>query len=196
MYNSLIGMYVIYPELFKQLELPDSIDKETAVNNILLKCGEFEILYAAPHFLADMIGVWSRCKKYQFETLANTTAFEYNPIENYDRLEDFEEKIDNQQSGSSTESGNNSGNSEKSVAGFESNKYVGSEKIANNEDSNSKSTATNTGSSKTTHSLHMHGNIGVMSTQDMIKQEREISRFSVYDAISDEFMREFCIAVY
>ena len=196
MYNSLIGMYVIYPELFKQLELPAGVDKDTAVNNILLKCGEFEILYAAPHFLADMIGVWSRCKKYQFETLANTATFKYNPIENYDRTEDFEENSKNQNSGSSSESGNNSGNSEKSVAGFESNKYVGSEKITNNESASSKSTATNNGSSTITHSLHTHGNIGVMSTQDMIKQEREISRFSVYDAISDEFMREFCIAVY
>ena len=104
--------------------------------------------------------------------------------------------MDNQQSGNSTESGNNSGNSEKSVAGFESNKYVGSERLTNNESMSSKNTVTNTGSSTTTHSLRMHGNIGVMSTQDMIKQEREISRFSVYDAIADEFMREFCIAVY
>lgn len=196
MYNSLIGMYIIYPQLFENLELPETIDKEVAINNILLKCGEFEVLYAAPHFLANMIGVWSKCKRYHFDTLANTTTLEYNPIENYDRFEDFEETSENQNSGSSTASGNSSGNSEKSVAGFESGKYVGSEKNSSNDISSSSSSAKNSGSSTTTHSLHMHGNIGITSSQDMIMQEREIANFSVYDTIADEFKREFCIVVY
>ena len=46
------------------------------------------------------------------------------------------------------------------------------------------------------HELHAHGNIGVMSTQDMIKQEREIALFNLYDIIIDEFKQRFCIMVY
>lgn len=196
MYNSLIGMYIIYPQLFENLELPESVDKETAINNILLQCGEFEVLYAAPHFLSNMIGVWSKCKKYQFDTLVATTNLKYNPIENSDRYEDFEETTRNQSSGSSTAKGTSAGNNEKSVAGFESGRYVGSEKNSSDDESSSSSSAENSGNSNTTHSSHVHGTIGVITSQDMIKKEREIAVFSIYDAIAEEFKREFCIMVY
>lgn len=46
------------------------------------------------------------------------------------------------------------------------------------------------------HELHAHGNIGVMSTQDMISQEREVSKFNIYDYIITDFKSRFCILVY
>ena len=46
------------------------------------------------------------------------------------------------------------------------------------------------------HELHAHGNIGVTSTQDMIKQERQIDLFNVYDIIIEDFKMRFCILVY
>ena len=192
MYNSLIGMYTIYPQLFEKLELPESIDKDVVINNILLKCGEFEILYAAPHFLADMIGVWSKCNKYKFDTIAATTTLKYNPIENYDRFEDYEEN--SEQRGNRTANDSNTGQSEKLVAGFETGKYVGSEKSTINE--KGVSSEENIGNGKTSHNLHIHGNIGVTSSQDMIEQERRVADFSVYDTIANMFKQEFCIAIY
>ena len=46
------------------------------------------------------------------------------------------------------------------------------------------------------HELHAHGNIGVMSTQDMIQQERQIDRFNIYDIIIEDFKMRFCILIY
>lgn len=46
------------------------------------------------------------------------------------------------------------------------------------------------------HELHAHGNIGVMSTQDMINQEREVVKFNIYDYIITEFKNRFCVLVY
>lgn len=46
------------------------------------------------------------------------------------------------------------------------------------------------------HELHAHGNIGTMSTQDMINQEREVSKFNIYDYIITEFKNRFCVLVY
>ena len=43
------------------------------------------------------------------------------------------------------------------------------------------------------HELRAHGNIGVTTTQEMIKQEREISRFNIYDFIIEDFKMRFCI---
>lgn len=47
-----------------------------------------------------------------------------------------------------------------------------------------------------TRTLYVHGNIGVMSSQDMIKQEREVDEFNIVDYIIRSFMQRFCILVY
>lgn len=41
-----------------------------------------------------------------------------------------------------------------------------------------------------------YGNIGVTMTQDMIQKERDISMFSLYELIKEDFKTEFCIMVY
>ena len=43
---------------------------------------------------------------------------------------------------------------------------------------------------------YLHGNIGVTTTQEMIKQEREIVNFDIVDIIVKEYINEFCIMVY
>lgn len=43
---------------------------------------------------------------------------------------------------------------------------------------------------------HITGNIGVMTTQDMIKQEREIALFDIVDVIVADYKSEFCILIY
>ena len=40
------------------------------------------------------------------------------------------------------------------------------------------------------------GNIGVTASQDLIKKEREIAEFSMYDHIANSFKHRFCILVY
>lgn len=46
------------------------------------------------------------------------------------------------------------------------------------------------------HELHAHGNIGVTTTQKLIREQREVDRFNLYDIITDEFKMRFCILVY
>lgn len=47
-----------------------------------------------------------------------------------------------------------------------------------------------------TENIRAHGNIGVMSTQDMINQEREVVMFNLYEVIINEYIERFCIQVY
>lgn len=46
------------------------------------------------------------------------------------------------------------------------------------------------------HELHAHGNIGVTTTQKLIREQREVDKFNLYDIIIDEFKMRFCILVY
>lgn len=41
-----------------------------------------------------------------------------------------------------------------------------------------------------------YGNIGVTKTQEMIKDERDIVKFNIYDYIIDDFKHKFCIMLY
>lgn len=54
------------------------------------------------------------------------------------------------------------------------------------------------GTTSTSYSKHIlrKGNIGVTSTQQLITQEREIARFSIYQEIVNIFINSLCIGVY
>ena len=44
--------------------------------------------------------------------------------------------------------------------------------------------------------IHRAGNIGVTTTQKLIREEREIDLFNLYDIIIEDFKMRFCILVY
>jgi hypothetical protein len=46
------------------------------------------------------------------------------------------------------------------------------------------------------HTLRAHGNIGTMTVQQMIREQREVELFNMYDIIIDDFRNRFCILVY
>lgn len=55
-------------------------------------------------------------------------------------------------------------------------------------------TGRHTGTEKYT--AHMHGNIGVTTTQEMITQEIELRKFDIYTDIASRFEHEFLVQVY
>ena len=46
------------------------------------------------------------------------------------------------------------------------------------------------------HTLHAHGNIGVTTTQKLIREQRAIELFNIYDIIIEDFKMRFCILIY
>ena len=46
------------------------------------------------------------------------------------------------------------------------------------------------------HNLHAHGNIGVTTTQKLIREQRDIDLFNLYDIIIEDFKMRFCILIY
>lgn len=80
-------------DLFKNMVLPEDVDKDILTNNILLRGGEFEVLYADPHFLQDAITLWSKKWLRTFTKWVEALDIEYNPLENYDRKEDWSDTL-------------------------------------------------------------------------------------------------------
>lgn len=81
-------------DLFALMELPDGIDKDVLTNNILLRGGEFEVLYSDPDFMQKSINIWSRKWYRTFDKWVKALAIEYSPLENYDRMEEWTDNRD------------------------------------------------------------------------------------------------------
>lgn len=54
----------------------------------------------------------------------------------------------------------------------------------------------NDSSGNTKRNMRAHGNIGVTTTQEMIKQQREVVQFNMYDYIVQHFKEEFCLMIW
>ena len=82
---SLLGMYQYRPDILDEFVLPNGIEKNIVVNNLLVETAELEILYSDPDIIKSVIGFWSKKELPIWEKLYATTQFEYNPIWNTDR---------------------------------------------------------------------------------------------------------------
>ena len=273
-----LGLYTWDSTVFDLMQIPEALDRDTLIKNLLAETAELEILYPNPVVFKNLVGVWSAKQIDIWNRLYSTTQYEYNPIENYDRHETGSdsgtgstthsgtdgrteaittggkdtldmtrrdggtEVVDTQYSNEQGGQDEVTGTDKKGhwIAGFNS-QGSGSDDglVKQTRDQDDASTTTEygkteegTGSTTTTfgktetnkdettygktenvqetktygeqirttsggqHELRAHGNIGVTTTQEMIKQEREISRFNIYDFIIEDFKMRFCILVY
>ena len=155
-------------DLFGLLNLPPGIDKDTLVNNIMLRGGEFEVVYSNPDFYKSAIGLWSDKHYRTFEKWINALAIDYNPLENYDRMEEWSDTGSRINTGTVSDSGSRkntgtqstetigndnftgSGNSTSSdeISAYNSNSFQNDKKNTTNS-SNSSETNTTTNSTRT-----------------------------------------------
>lgn len=91
---SLLGLSRINPGILGDLVLPDGLDADLVKDNLLAETAELEVIYPDAVFMQSMIGRWSAKELPIWERLYKTTLLEYNPIENYDRMEEWTEAED------------------------------------------------------------------------------------------------------
>ena len=193
-YISVWGLYRANSHLFDGLSVPEVLDKEIVINSIFLATMDLECLYSDPQFMQSAVDVWSAAMQPTFNKLAATLNYEYNPIENYDRHEEYTEPATVK-----TDTGTGTDTIENYTAGFEStaspaNTPQGAVMTKPGATYTSKLADLNGGDM--TRTGYIHGNIGVTTTQEMIKQEREISEFNLLSYIVAAFKREFCLLTY
>lgn len=112
--------------------------------------------------------VWKR--------IYDASKLQYDPIENYDRREEWDD------------SGTAAGNSEQYAAGY--NAGASPDMV--------KQGSTDSGSSSSGHHEgRVHGNIGVTTSQQMLEQEITVAgKLDVYAYIIRDFKRRFCLPIY
>ena len=274
-----LGLYNWDQTIFDLMQIPEALDKDTLVDNLLAETAELEVLYPNPVVFKNLVAVWSGKQIDIWNRLYQTTQYEYNPIENYNRYETGSDSGTGRTTHSGTDTttdttthggtdrrtenithgGSETENTTSSVelggqdtvtgsdtkghwiAGYDtpSPSQSSDNLLKQTRDQDDATTLTDygktedgTGSKTTTfgktesvtetmqhgetitkngglthgeqvattnegeHELHAHGNIGVTTTQKLIREQREIDLFNLYDIIIEDFKMRFCILVY
>ena len=298
-----LGLYNWDHTVFDLMQIPEELDKDTLVDNLLAETAELEVLYPNPVVFKNLVGVWSAKQIDIWNRLYATTQYDYNPIENYNRYETGSDSGTGRTTHSGTDTttetithggtdgrteaistggkdtldmsrrdgGTETENTTSSVELGGQDQTVGTDTkghwvagfnpgtptppddglLKQTRDQDDATTTTDygktedgTGTKTTTfgktetnkdettygktenvqetktygetigktgglthgeqvattnegeHELHAHGNIGVTTTQKLIREQREIDLFNLYDIIIEDFKMRFCILVY
>lgn len=183
----------------------------TELDNYIMMClGESNILPSVENNVLNNIRTILNVNSYRLNTLWKTTLFNYNPIDNYDRTETqtHNEKIETDNHVTTTDIGernqtntngsyNDTTTTEDRTTAFDSTAYekpttknevdftkgASVDSITTDNTTDTVTQNAYTDESSGGYTLHARGNIGTMSTQNMIQQEREVSDFNFYDVI-------------
>ena len=194
--------------VFEKMQLPYGIDKDTLIGSILMRCQEFEVLYSDPYFLMDAVNIWSRKHYWTFDKWVKAINIQYEPLFNYDRTEEWTDdhtgdySREGAASGSSQDSNSSSGTLTHSEKAYNDTDYVGVSQDASSNTGSGSGSFSNSNSdegsdkSKNIHKGRMFGNIGIVSSQQMLQSELDVARWNMYEHIADLFCSEFCVMVY
>ena len=193
---TIMGMYEWDNTLFDGMALPNNVSRETMIDNILLETAELECIYPSAPFFKLALNMWSAMEVEKWTKLEATQNYEYSPIENYNRIEEWSDTTT--ATGTGTAKGKNTSLNEnrREVGGYNSNTSVPQNKATANNTDNVENTSTASSEQSGTHTGKIHGNIGVTTTQKLIQEERKVLDWDIHHYIIDEFKRRFCILVY
>lgn len=214
-----VGLYNYDRTVFDYFRVPSDpagLDRGTILDAILVETSDLSVsVFSSPESFKEAVRLWVAKNFGVWQELWETMNYDYNPIWNYDREEHGKDRDD----GKNKETpditivddytrnlkDNDTTDNHKTVGAF-------NEGMADSEhlhtDYNGKATGETHNKNKRTgnitnehhnvlkHDFHAYGNIGVTTTQDMIKQQREIVQFNITDYIVQDFKRHFCIMVY
>ena len=278
---TLLGFYNWMDEggqdLFAEFSgLPSGVDADTLKQNILLRGGEFEVIYSDPVFFQAAVRPWVKKWYRTIDKWIEALAIKYDPLFNYDRTEEWTDEgtdgktrnalsstseamsrnasAEDSRSGGEVNDNSYARNSVTETNGSGSETHSGSVETVNevsafdsaSYQAHDKSTATDTtgigttndqtttvggadqelldktysetgsrtegaaenrmqeaqnaesenGAHESTHKGRMYGNIGVTTSQQMLRDELEIDKFNLIDEITDLFLTEFVVPVY
>ena len=202
---SVLGLYNYDDTLFDPMVVPEGVDKTNVlIPNLLSELAELEVLYADPEIMKTIIEVWSKKQLPVWTKLMNTVNLEYNPIYNKDGYYEEDETTDRDTTNSVTDilsaTVTDEGSNTNLVSAFNSSAFENREKdeLENERREEQQNSSNSSGNENGTvhRERHEYGNIGVTTTQQMIKEERDVAQFNIVNYIIEDFKQRFCVLVY
>lgn len=166
---SILGLYRYDNSIFDLLKLPDEINKDEFIMELLADVSEFEVLYPDPEVFKVMVGNWSDTRLHTWNRIAEVLYEQYDPFINIKRDE--------------VRTIESSGDNTNQISAWNRNDFT-------NRDHS-------TGSSLVKETLHIEGDSAITDAQDVARKEVELrSRYDLYKYIINDFKNRFCLLVY
>lgn len=210
--------------IWDDIELPEGLDKDILVNEILRRNGEFPVVWPDADFLKIQIDFFFKKWNHNFSRWVEAANKEYEALYNVDVTTTTTEEGTNEansatsgqnngtinRSGLSTSNGTSGNTSTESKAAYDSNTFQntkqivdsGSTSLSTSETGSETSSATNS-ESMTSNSEHeilteeyKRGNQGITMSQELLLAEYNVWLFNLYNQIADIFANEFCVCIY
>lgn len=209
-------------DIFSGVSVPAPLDADTVKSAIMVRSGLMTPLYTEPRVFQSLVTHWFITKQWTFQHLINIIQAEYSPIENYNRHEDTSDTLSgkdvltlaggNQEthSGTDTETHSGTDTTTNSISAENSSGWSNDTKSDDahghivtdahghtiTDTYQNRSDTTDYGKINTRES-DIHGNIGVMTNQQMIEQELELLRhFDIYGYIAELFEADNMLLIY
>lgn len=197
--------------LFDGMVLPEGLDDEDGVvrgmivDDIILRHGDTPLFIPEPTVMKYYITSWSTRMLPVFTRMYDACIAEYDPIENYNRIEDRSETTKDTMGNTRTLNTNTAttgtNTTEDSVSAENVTTFSPDTKSVQTPNLNEADTGTIGDSGNYNGSLTIkstiHGNIGVTTSQQMLESELTlVPKLDIIRIISDSWAAEFCLAVY
>ena len=217
---SILALYNWDNTIFNDLNVPEGMDKNNVIDNILFECAELSLVYTDPAFMKRAIKQWSDKEQNVWAKLFATENFDYNPIWNVDgtvtetetidrdRTNDIDRSTATAEAAHDATSDDTDQTTTDSVTGYNSTSWQDHTKsvIDSDRDITTNSTRNISGTDNVDEAesedvernleTRRTGNIGVTTTQQMIREERDVALFNTIDFITNSFKKRFCVMVY
>lgn len=202
---TLMNMYDTDTTLLDEMALPTQVNRDDFLGRLMIDVGESEVCITNPRIMKIAIGVWSRGKLPMWNKLAAILDYDYHPIWNVDgetvhtgsnsndrtygreRGQTIETEEDSTTTGYiSADNSENWSNDTKTDYDMDRSEEL-EETISDTE----KQKGSDTWTDKRT------GNIGVTTTQQMMREEKDFwENYDIVGYIINQFAHEFLLLVY
>lgn len=128
-------------DIFSGVSVPAPLDAETVKSAIMVRSGLMTPLYKEPKVFQALVTHWFIAKEWTIQHLINIIEAEYNPIENYNRIEDSSDTLSgsdvlrmaggNQETHSGTDTETHSGTDTETHSGTDTETHSGTDTTTN-----------------------------------------------------------------
>ena len=184
---SILGLYKYDNSIFDNFHIPSSIDKDVLINNLLMECAEFEVLYPDAEFMKNAIEQWS-LKEIENWNRMNDVLGSMSPLEDINIVETTNHDYIRNESGSDKTMSDSINKINAWNDGLSDRNQIhdSSERTPN---------LTNTDKGLKTKTIS--GFSSKYLKQDVIIKELELRNlYQMDDIIIDDFKNRFCLLIY
>lgn len=178
--------------IWDYLTLPEGMDKEVVIAEIIRQCKDFSTIYTDAELIKEAIGAWSKKWLHNFERWYTAYNFQYNALYNLDVEATYIDDGSDNRITYDHNTGYQQTYTKKAAYDTDAYKNAESDELLPNLTHD----GTDNNYHKNTRTEVRKGNQGVTMSQEMLLAEYDAWKANIYSMIAECFAAEFCICIY